>query len=163
MVNLEGSIKGDVKRKNLFRTDRRGFLGIEPSLGSACCRYGRAGDCEDSRLGIPHRCRRIGHIVRILGPTRAGSIKGDVKRKNLSRRDRRGFLGIEPSLGSAYRWRGRAGDCEDSRLGCCICSYLSGILRPHKPLWVGGCQPWFYLRLKAYGFVGLSEGAYGGP
>jgi len=26
-----------------------------------------------------------------------------------------------------------------------------------------GCQPWFYLRLKAYGFVGLSEGAYGGP
>ncbi len=24
-------------------------------------------------------------------------------------------------------------------------------------------QPWFYLRLEAYGFVGLSEGAYGGP
>jgi hypothetical protein len=32
----------------------------------------------------------------------------------------------------------------------------------HKPLWIG-CQPWFYLRLKAYSFVGLSEGAYGGP
>ncbi len=29
--------------------------------------------------------------------------------------------------------------------------------------WVGICQPWFYLRLVAYGFVGLSEGAYGGP
>ncbi len=27
----------------------------------------------------------------------------------------------------------------------------------------GNCQPWFYLRLVAYGFVGLSEGAYGGP
>ncbi len=27
----------------------------------------------------------------------------------------------------------------------------------------GTCQPWFYLRLVAYGFVGLSEGAYGGP
>src|SRR5256885_1272744 len=25
------------------------------------------------------------------------------------------------------------------------------------------CQPWFYRRLEAYGFVGLSEGAYGGP
>src|SRR5260370_38197869 len=24
------------------------------------------------------------------------------------------------------------------------------------------CQPWFYRRLVAYGFVGLSEGAYGG-
>ena len=23
------------------------------------------------------------------------------------------------------------------------------------------CQPWFYLRLKAYSFLGLSEGAYG--
>jgi hypothetical protein len=25
--------------------------------------------------------------------------------------------------------------------------------------WDGMCQPWFYLRLKAYGFVGLSEEA----
>jgi len=25
------------------------------------------------------------------------------------------------------------------------------------------CQPWFYLRLEAYCFFGLSEGAYGGP
>jgi hypothetical protein len=24
------------------------------------------------------------------------------------------------------------------------------------------CQPWFYRRLVAYGFVGLCEGAYGG-
>jgi hypothetical protein len=31
-----------------------------------------------------------------------------------------------------------------------------------QAVWVG-CQPWFYLRLKAYGFIGLSEGAYGGP
>ena len=28
---------------------------------------------------------------------------------------------------------------------------------------VAMCQPWFYRRLEAYGFVGLSEGAYGGP
>jgi hypothetical protein len=27
----------------------------------------------------------------------------------------------------------------------------------------GNCQPWFYLRLVAYGFFGLSEEAYGGP
>ena len=27
----------------------------------------------------------------------------------------------------------------------------------------GNCQPWFYLRLVAYGFLGLSEEAYGGP
>jgi len=27
---------------------------------------------------------------------------------------------------------------------------------------LANCQPWFYLRLVAYGFVGLSEGAYGG-
>jgi hypothetical protein len=46
-----GSIKGDVKRKNLFRSDRRGGLGIEPWLGSAGCGCGRAGDCEDSRFG----------------------------------------------------------------------------------------------------------------
>ena len=26
----------------------------------------------------------------------------------------------------------------------------------------GNCQPWFYLRLVAYGFFGLSEEAYGG-
>jgi len=25
------------------------------------------------------------------------------------------------------------------------------------------CQPWFYLRLAAYSFLGLSEGAYGAP
>jgi len=61
------------------------------------------------RCGIPLTSRRSSAEKKL-----AGSIKGDVKRKNLSRRDGRGFLGIEPSLGSAYRWRGRAGDCEDS-------------------------------------------------
>ena len=37
-----------------------------------------------------------------------------------------------------------------------------GILKRNKPLLVGHwCQPWFYLRLKAYGYIGLSEGEYG--
>src|SRR5205814_6509232 len=105
--------------------------------------------------------------MKLLGPTghliRGGFYKRRCQEKKLSRRDRRGFLGIEPSLGSACCWYGRAGDCEDSRLGAASVRICPEFLRPHKPLWVGGCQPWFYLRLKAYGFVGLSEGAYGGP
>src|SRR5260370_3936309 len=40
--------------------------------------------------------------------------------------------------------------------GCRICSYLSGISEAPQAALGWGCQPWFYLRLKAYGFVGLS-------
>jgi hypothetical protein len=42
---------------------------------------------------------------------------------------------------------------------------MRSFARPHCAFQqrAGNCQPWFYLRLVAYGFLGLSEGAYGGP
>jgi hypothetical protein len=42
-------------------------------------------------------------------------------------------------------------------------TFGSGFYAPRKQLGWRVCQPWFYLRLEAYCFVGLSEGAYGGP
>lgn len=38
------------------------------------------------------------------------------------------------------------------------CSFRTVLLRLQATR-VGMCQPWFYRRLEAYGFVGLSKGA----
>lgn len=55
----------------------------------------------------------------------------------------------------------------EARLASLIASDICGIMflrsfaRLHCAIKQrdGNCQPWFYLRLVAYGFVGLSEGA----
>ncbi len=73
----------------------------------------------------------------LSGMNEDGFYKRRCQEKKLSRRDRRRFLGIEPSLGSACCRYGRAGDCEDSRLGAASVRIYPEFLRPHKPLWVG--------------------------
>src|SRR5271168_2096481 len=96
----------------------------------------------------------------------AGSIKGDVKRKHSSpTAPGMNFSGIQPLLAAPPHFaRSRFcfsllwkvfGVISNRVLPCgifCACKQR-----------VGSCQPWFYLRLVAYGFFGLSEGAYGGP
>ena len=37
--------------------------------------------------------------------------------------------------------------------------FLNPVSLRLQAAWDGMCQPWFYRRLEAYGFVGLSEGA----
>jgi hypothetical protein len=65
-------------------------------------------------------------------------------------------LGIEPSVGSAGCM------CELGPRLAVFPFWRGSDAEATQAAWVGW-QPWFYLRLKAYGFVGLSEEAYGAP
>ncbi len=89
----------------------------------------------------------------------AGSIKGDVKKKHSSPHQRGFFLASSPCifvrLPFAVAWFSSSSTRDPSSFT--LRSFRPG-LRPSQAAW---CQPWFYLRLVAYGFVGLSEGAYG--
>lgn len=49
---------------------------------------------------------------------------------------------------------------QDTRSKLSHSAFVPPALTPSQAAW---CQPWFYLRLVAYSFVGLSEGAYGAP
>src|SRR5271163_4732169 len=104
-------------------------------------------------------------FLALVGASRR-SLKGDVKKKHFALSALRGsFSDTQPLLAAAIlfarAWFSFSPWWE--LLGviflrvfpsgfCCACKQR-----------VGGGQPWFYLRLVAYGFVGLSEGAYGGP
>jgi hypothetical protein len=91
----------------------------------------------------------------------AGSIKGDVKRKHLSpTAPWRSFSDIQP-LSAVSTLFARARFCFS------LLWEVLGVISNRVLLYgffcaskqrVGGCQPWFYLRLVAYGFLGLSEG-----
>src|SRR5258708_13886293 len=95
-----------------------------------------------------------------------GSIKGDVKKKHFTRSaGGRTFSDIQPLLAAAIHfarawfsfslpWEG-LGVIFIRVVPCgffCACKQR-----------VGNCQPWFYLRLVAYAFFGLSEEAYRAP
>ena len=71
----------------------------------------------------------------------AGSIKGDVKSKHISRTDRRGVAWHRALCGicrlSVWTW------AETANIPVLVLSEL----RLHKLLGLG-CQPWFYLRLQ---------------
>ena len=95
-----------------------------------------------------------------------GSIKGDVKRKHFPPAAWGvSFTGIQPPLAAATlfagAWFSFPFPCED--FGAIFfrvvpCGFFCACKQR-----IGNCQPWFYLRLVAYGFFGLSEGAYGAP
>ena len=94
-------------------------------------------------------------------PCPSGSIKGDVKKKHFSSAARRGYFSdIQPSSQrhEPFPERGSSHRIHRTFAGSC---FLRSIARPHCAIKQrdGNCQPWFYLRLVAYGFVGLSEGA----
>jgi hypothetical protein len=98
-----------------------------------------------------------------------GSMKGDVKNKLLPQRRQEIFLEIQPptwppresaASGPRSNWsRSRLRDVESFRFHRrvinCVAERFHGV-KPSGLCW----QPGFYLRLEAYGFMGLSEGAY---
>jgi hypothetical protein len=96
----------------------------------------------------------------------AGSIKGDVKREHFTPcAGEGGFFDIQPPVCASTTV------CVEV-LGATVCVggfHSHEFVRCSMQLLCackqrgGSCQPWFYLRLEAYCFVGLSEGAYGGP
>ena len=100
-------------------------------------------------------------------------MKGDVKNKLHPRRRRGVFLDIQPpTCGLAESVRsgprseanglGRAGSRFDAMgFHVWVTSCVVGHFQPAKPSGLSW-QPGFYLRLEAYGFMGLSEGDYSG-
>ena len=89
--------------------------------------------------------------------TKWGSIKGDVKKKHLPlRRKGSKFLTsqLPPSGCNTIRRLSR------NFFSSC-CWSLPPALWHLQAAWVAFGQPWFYLRLEAYRFIGLSEEAYG--
>src|SRR5712692_4843709 len=94
----------------------------------------------------------------ILNGKWTGSIKGDVKRKYFSLSAGRGScLTSSPVCGSVLE------RCVAPDPGPSVAAFFVPCRSACKLR--GGDVPtmWFYRRLEAYGFVGLSEGAYGGP
>lgn len=87
----------------------------------------------------------------------ACSIKGNVK-KNTSPMTGREFLDFQPcALGDTFCCDT---DLTSSPFGMDVCDATTPIgLRNLASVPVVRWQPWFYLRLVAYGFFGLSEGA----
>ena len=89
----------------------------------------------------------------------ACSIKGNVKR-NTSPMTGRGEISLTSSpcaLGDTFCCDT---DLTSSPFGMAFCDATTPIgLRNLASVPVVRCQPWFYLRLVAYGFIGLSEGA----
>jgi hypothetical protein len=94
-------------------------------------------------------------------------MKGDVKNKLHPRRRPEVFLDLQPptcglrgasGLDRDRRSLNRVQSDDDSRgLHGSVTNCIAKHLRPAKPSgWFG--QPGFYLRLEAYGFMGLSEG-----
>jgi hypothetical protein len=84
----------------------------------------------------------------------ARSIRGEVKRNTSPPAGGEMFLAIQPMC--RVRARDFPGSGDSSRWRDDVLRFLtqtsSAVVR---------CQPWFYLRLEAYSFFWLSEGAYG--
>ncbi len=78
-------------------------------------------------------------------------------------RARFSFLLLWEVLGAIFLRVLRFGFFAPASSGLAVCQpWFYGFFAPASS-GLAVCQPWFYLRLVAYGFVGLSEGAYGGP
>ena len=99
---------------------------------------------------------------RVTGLALPGSIKGDVKKKHVPLHDRRrGFLTSRPWMRCELcsgTWSGAPGPGKSESSDLRFFLPSRSACKQHG----GKCQPWFYRRLEAYRFVGLSEGAYGG-